>query len=99
MIEEKEKFELGIKDWDYYADSVINADLFIGNGFSINLCKRLSYISLFENFSNQCNPKLVQLFEKLKTSNFETVLKALNNAEIIAKIFNLNYEELIPTIL
>lgn len=98
MITNEEKFELGVRDWSYFEDSIYNADLFIGNGFSINLCNKLSYRSLYEKFSKNCDSKVVELFNAFETSNFEFILDALKNAEIISGIYNLNYTGILSVI-
>ncbi len=74
-------------------------NLLIGNGFSIWLSKKFEYKSLL----NQCEgllPQDMKLFEMLKTSNFETCLKILNDTIAVNSFYNIkdnhirNYERI-----
>lgn len=59
--------------------------LLLGNGFSINIWNRFAYNSLFNvAVSGDVEPVLdPTLFEKLNTSNFEDVLRALYHARMV----------------
>lgn len=62
--------------------------LLLGNGFSINIWHGFSYASLFEVAQSQAigsplNQGSLALFEKLKTKNFEDVLRALYYARTV----------------
>lgn len=83
---EKELNNIGVFQWESIADGFQNANLFLGNGFSISLCSRLSYKSLFEKFKVTTDPELLKIFNSFKTFNFELVMQNLNNTEIINNI-------------
>lgn len=90
--------ELGIINFDTLADSVDLCDILIGNGFSINLCDRLSYRSLFDLFKNNKSDKLIRLFTELNTTNFEFVIEILNNTTLVNDIYDINNEVYPPII-
>jgi hypothetical protein len=64
--------------------------LLLGNGFSINIWERFAYTSLFNvATSGDVDPVLdATMFEKLGTSNFEDVLRALYHARIVDEQLN-----------
>lgn len=68
--------ELELQDW---------RSLLLGNGFSINIWHRFAYTSLFDVAkSGDVEPTLdPTLFDKLGTTNFEDVLRALYHARIV----------------
>lgn len=78
---------IGIVNFSHFADSLDLCDILLGNGFSINLCNRLSYRSLFDLFKENKSPELIQLFTKLKTTNFEFVIEMLNNTVLVNDIY------------
>lgn len=64
--------------------------LLLGNGFSINIWPGFRYLSLFEVAKSQAigsplNQGSLALFEKLKTKNFEDVLRALYYARKVVE--------------
>lgn len=79
----------GIVQWEWIADGFDNADIFLGNGFSINLCERLSYRSLFNQFIETCDPESRRIFNEFGTTNFELIIQILNNAERVNEILKL----------
>jgi hypothetical protein len=82
-------FKIGIKQWEEFDDNFAGSDILIGNGFSINLCSRLNYRKLYEIFCQHSSKELQEIFEKLETSNFELVIDALHNGQIINHVLNL----------
>ena len=74
---------LGIFQWESIADAFEDANLFLGNGFSISLCNRLSYRSLFKEFINSRDDDLKAIFKAFGTSNFEHIIQILNNAAYV----------------
>ena len=62
--------------------------LLLGNGFSMSYDKGIfSYNKLAEFLNNLDNPVLQQLFEIIKTSNFELLMEQLENVARIAEVF------------
>jgi len=62
--------------------------LLLGNGFSMSYDADIfSYNKLAEFLQNLDNPVLQQLFEIIKTSNFELLMEQLENVAQIAKVF------------
>ncbi len=78
--------KIGIVQWTTFGDTFDGADIFIGNGFSINLFKELSYKRLFDRFSQNCDKALTSLFTEFNTTNFEFVMDALMNTEKVERI-------------
>src|SRR5689334_19871464 len=64
--------------------------LLTGNGFSIACRKNIfRYDSLFEQADfKKLNPSVLKIFEFLKTKDFELVMKHLNYARDILKIYS-----------
>ncbi|UCS93810.1 DUF4917 family protein [Echinicola marina] len=62
--------------------------LLLGNGFSMSYDASIfSYNKLAEFLQNLDNPVLQQLFEIIKTSNFELLMEQLENVAKIANVF------------
>lgn len=98
MLSNEELQRIGIAEWGDYGDTFEGSDIFIGNGFSINLFKDLSYTSLFNTFSQGCDPKVVKLFKTFSTTNFEYIMEALNNTQHVGTILGLDYSSIIPLV-
>lgn len=88
--------EVGVFQWESISDSFEDADLFLGNGFSISLCSRLSYRSLFEKFTTTLKTDLKTIFTSFDTTNFELIIQILNNAEKVNEILKQPYEKIEP---
>lgn len=88
----------GVMDWSYYADSFDLCNILIGNEFSVNLCSRLSYRSLYEKFSFGTSEELRVVFEDLDTTNFELVLETLEITKKINNLYGKDYDFLNPII-
>jgi len=63
-------------------------NLLLGNGFSINIWNRFRYESLFEvaqsdDIDHRLNDASVALFNHLRSTNFEDVLRILYHAQIV----------------
>jgi hypothetical protein len=89
MLDEMELNELEILDWSALAKRFEKADLFLGNGFSINISPRLRYDSLFDKFLTECGDTDRQRFNSFNTTNFEVILEKLSNAREVNKIFEI----------
>ena len=63
--------------------------LLLGNGFSI-ACEPaiFTYGSLFEQAKPNMSDELLKVFEKLGTTDFEAVIRALQDASVIVPIYN-----------
>lgn len=72
----------------------------LGNGFSIACRKNIfSYSSLYENAEIDKHSKnLRSLFENLKTTDFEIVMKAIDNSISTLKIYNSKDEDTLKTL-
>ncbi len=66
-----------------------NRSLLIGNGFS-RACRDdlFSYTALFEASKDELDPKTKSAFEALGTTDFETVMKALKQGELLVKNYS-----------
>ena len=73
--------DLDIRDWQDIADNFKQADLLLGNGFSLNFSDVFHYESLFEEFINDCSEDEANLFRKFDTTNFENIQYQLLNAK------------------
>lgn len=75
-----------IVNWKEIQDTEFN-NLLLGNGFSMNVSTSFRYESLLDLFDGRpvgrykCTK---DIFDKLETSNFETVLKAIYHALIVS---------------
>ena len=78
MLTQEELNSIGIFDWENFGDEFYESDILIGNGFSINLCKRLSYSALYQIFKSFTSKELNAIFEEFQTSNFELIIDSLN---------------------
>lgn len=90
---------IGVFHWESIADSFDDANLFLGNGFSISLCNRLSYNSLFDKFRLSAGKELLEIFTIFKTHNFELIIQILKNSESINKILDQPSEKIEPLII
>lgn len=88
--------KIGVYEWDSIADSFDDANLFLGNGFSISLCQRLSYRSLFEQFVSSLDNDLKEIFKSFGTHNFELIIQILNNTEAVNTILEYPVEKIEP---
>ena len=70
------------------AEGYKNRHLLLGNGFSI-ACKPtiFSYPSLYSEAKKNMSPALIAVFEALGTQDFERVIKLLNDASTVAKVY------------
>ncbi|HEU5293110.1 MAG TPA: DUF4917 family protein [Cyclobacteriaceae bacterium] len=77
-----------IYHWDELQDSFKGADIFLGNGFSININPALNYKSLFDKFLTYLNPADKAVFEEFNCTNFEGIQNRLANALDVNKLFS-----------
>lgn len=81
--------KLGIERWEDIRDEFEQADLLLGNGFSINFSNVLDYDSLFEEFLSGCQPEDADMFRSFETTNFEYIQEQLLGARKVNTIFGL----------
>lgn len=89
---------LGILPWETCKAAFANADLFLGNGFSINLHSQFRYPSLFDRFLTACSGPDVAIFQAFKTTNFEEIQRELLSAKKVADILGVTLSEADPII-
>jgi hypothetical protein len=89
MVSEKQLKGLGIKNWTELANTFKEADLLLGNGFSINLHGHFNYASLFQEFLKKRTPRERKIFESFGTHHFEFIQETLLNAKRVNKIFGI----------
>lgn len=87
-----------IVHWSQIAERFHNADLLLGNGFSLNITGHFRYDSLFKNFLTSCNHKEREFFKKFNTKNFELILKKLSDALFVNKALDIEYLQIETTI-
>jgi hypothetical protein len=90
--------ELNIYDFESIDGVFLGGNLFLGNGFSINLCERLSYKSLFAKFIEFLEPKQKEIFKGFNTTNFELIIQNLNNAAFVNNLLGISDEDKIEPI-
>jgi hypothetical protein len=99
MLDSVALSKIGIHQWDEgFGDYFNGFDIFIGNGFSINICERLNYRRLFEIFKNDAPETLIKIFHGLETSNFEYVIDALRTARMVNKFLGADVDQYEPLI-
>lgn len=80
--------------WNEIKDSFKGADIFLGNGFSININSSLNYKSLFDKFLTYLDLKDRAIFQKFNSTNFEGIQKRLSNALDVNQLFNYETAEI-----
>src|SRR6266850_2688647 len=72
--------ETKIHHWNEIQDAFHGADIFLGNGFSININSALNYHSLFDRFLTYLSLEEKLIFKKFNSTNFEGIQNRLSNA-------------------
>ena len=72
--------ETKIYQWNEIQDLFQGADIFLGNGFSININSALNYHSLFDRFLTYLNPEEKLIFKRFNSTNFEGIQNRFSNA-------------------
>jgi len=80
-----------IKNWADIKENFQDADILIGNGFSINLNPSFNYTSLFETFLQSLPIEKATIYKKMNNSNFESILKDFQKVARINKLFSIDY--------
>lgn len=86
--------ETKIYHWNEIQDSFQCADIFLGNGFSINISSALDYRSLFDRFLTYLNPEDQAVFKKFNSTNFEGIQNKLTDAIQVNSIFQHHCNEI-----
>jgi hypothetical protein len=81
--------ELGVVRWEEISNDFKQADLLLGNNFSLNFSQLFNYDSLFENFLRGFAPDEAKVFRRFETTNFEHIQEQLLDAKKVNKIFGL----------
>src|SRR5882724_9025382 len=89
--------ETKIYHWDEIKESFKGADIFLGNGFSININSALNYRSLFDKFLTYLNPCEQSIFKHFNSTNFEGIQNKLTDAVDANTIFGINTSEIETT--
>lgn len=84
-----------IYDWNQISDQFKNADILLGNGFSINLDSSFTYTSLFETFISSLPPEKASLYKKLGINNFEVILSDFDKVLNINSLFEIETTKII----
>ena len=94
MVNENDLDELDIQTWSAIAAGFREADLLLGNGFSVSITPRLDYRSLFDRFLGECSIESRNIFTRFETSNFELILQKLSDARDVDRIFGIRAERI-----
>lgn len=86
MIDRRTLYDNQIYAWDEFKGKLDKPDLLLGNGFTLQFSGNFSYGSLFEIFLKNCDAEFRPLFQSFGTTNFELILRYLNNAIRINQI-------------
>jgi hypothetical protein len=76
-----------IYHWNEIQDSFRGADIFLGNGFSININTALNYRSLFDRFLNYLDSTDQAIFRKFNSTNFEGIQGKLTDTVEVCNAF------------
>lgn len=90
--------QLGIRSWEDISSEFKQADLLLGNGFSLNFSNVFNYKSLFEEFLADCTPQEIDLFSSFDTTNFESIQEQLVNARKINELFKIPTDPIDPAV-
>ncbi len=86
--------DIKIYHWSEIQDTFKGADIFLGNGFSININPALNYRSLFERFQTYLDSEEQSIFKKFNSTNFEGIQNKLSDALEVNTIFGHKVEEI-----
>jgi hypothetical protein len=86
--------ETKIYHWNEIQGLFQGADIFLGNGFSININSALNYHSLFERFLLYLTPSEKLIFKKFNSTNFEEIQNRLSNAVEVNAAFGIKGDQL-----
>ncbi len=89
MLSKKQPKVSDIENWPAIAKDFMEADLLLGNGFSVNLAGHFNYKSLFDEFLKCCTPDECKIFKSLGTNNFELIQEMLMNANKVNRLFKI----------
>lgn len=84
--------------WDEIKDTFKGADIFLGNGFSININSVLNYRSLFNKFLSYLGPCDQSVFKSFNSTNFEGIQDKLVDAIEINSMFGMECSKIEATL-
>ena len=90
----KELSKIGVFDWKDIKIRKNPPDLLLGNGFSVNINRHLSYKSLFNYFLTKHAKPLDKELNRFGTPNFELILNKLNCAYEVNRAMKLEKEKI-----
>ena len=90
-IDSKVLENLEIVPWTERAKDFANADLLLGNGFSLNLAEVFSYGSLFDRFLKNSDADDDKVLRAFNTTNFEFILEDLGTASRVNSVMGLPF--------
>jgi hypothetical protein len=99
MVSEKQPQELDIESWPELSNTFKEADLLLGNGFSLNLAGHFNYDSLFEEFLKRRKPEERRTFRNFRTNNFELIQEILNNAKRVNELLGIDMDSKIDDVM
>ena len=79
--------DIEIHHWTEIQDVFRGANIFLGNGFSINISSVMNYKSLFDKFITYLNPNDQAVFKKFNSTNFEGIQNMLSATREVNSIF------------
>src|SRR5688572_6644719 len=82
--------DIKIYDWSEIGNIFQGADIFLGNGFSININPAMNYHSLFDKFLTYLDTCEQTIFKKFNTTNFEGIQNKLSGALEVNSIFGID---------
>ena len=82
-----------LKNYNDIKEKFSNANILLGNGFSINFSDTFRYKKLYDFFIKSCSDASKKLFKELDTDNFENVLESIETTELVCKALNINYNK------
>lgn len=87
MISQDQLKKLGICSWADLESEFKDANILLGNGFSLSLADTFDYNSLFSEFLSKCPAEYTDIFGKFDTTNFENIMEKLTYALYVNELF------------
>jgi hypothetical protein len=87
MLDNSALSAIGIHQWhEGFGEFFVGSDIFIVNGFSVNICERLNYKQILDVFSKRASLTIMKLFRALDTSNFEYAIDSLRITRTVTNL-------------
>ena len=97
MVKKKILAENKIHSWETLRSESIKPDLLLGNGFTLQFSSQFNYKSLFDLFLKGFDEKdtdIINVYKSFNSSNFEVILKFLEQAVTINKLLSLDFNRI-----